>query len=311
MKGFTHFIGGIAIASFFPWSVQAAEAGNPLFFLLAGAAALLPDTLDFRFFRYIYRHQIEIMPDPTAPDLTSLVQTLAHAIDATDTTPCRIRLNTMRTGSDEWQRYTVHLHPAQHTVEATLGPVVDTGRNPLAAQPPQSRHPTAARACFRKDIQLEYLAACTIDIFDGPHLEVVPIGPGRARIAFLPWHRQWTHSFITGGLLALLGAGIAGWQAIPVIWAAHSSHVLLDQLGFMGSNLFWPFTQQRTPGLKRAHAGSTFGNFATVWLAVVLLFGNLLSHAAVDASFPPLGYLTLAGLMPLPLFRLLLASGDS
>ena len=48
MKGIAHFISGVAAASFFPWSVQAAVEGNPMYFILGGAFGILPDTLDFK-----------------------------------------------------------------------------------------------------------------------------------------------------------------------------------------------------------------------------------------------------------------------
>ena len=37
MKGISHFISGVAAASFCPWTVQAAIEGNPMYFVLGGA----------------------------------------------------------------------------------------------------------------------------------------------------------------------------------------------------------------------------------------------------------------------------------
>ena len=64
MKGIAHFSSGIAAASFFPWSVQAAAEGNPLYFILGGIFGLLPDTADFKFYRFFYRHDVNIELDP-------------------------------------------------------------------------------------------------------------------------------------------------------------------------------------------------------------------------------------------------------
>ena len=37
MKGFSHFMSGVAVASFGPWSIDAALRGDPTFFVLGGA----------------------------------------------------------------------------------------------------------------------------------------------------------------------------------------------------------------------------------------------------------------------------------
>ncbi len=307
MKGFTHFMSGLAIASLFPASIQAALDGNPFYFLFAGAAALIPDTLDFRLSRYFYQHHIEITPDPLSPDMTLLAQTLAEAIDRTKHTPCRIRLNTIRTGPDNWQQYHVRFDPSHRMVEVSLGPEVDTGATPIEPRSRRTKPPTA-QAYFNKPIKLEYLASFAINIFDGPHIECIPNQDNTISIRFIPWHRCWTHSLITGMALALLTGLCVAWPAAPVIFAAHGSHLILDQLGYMGSNLLWPFTRKRSPGLKLSHATSAFWNFAAVWLSVVLLYGNLHSHTPDVPSLPPLGYLLLIGAAPLLIFRFLLGS---
>ena len=68
MKGLTHFVTGVALASCWPEAVQSASQGNPVFFLLGGIGGLLPDTADFKFARYFFRHDVEIIPDPVRPD---------------------------------------------------------------------------------------------------------------------------------------------------------------------------------------------------------------------------------------------------
>lgn len=62
MKGFTHFMSGVAVASFGPWAIDAALAGNPIFFILGGACGILPDTLDFKFYRFFYHHDVYVEP---------------------------------------------------------------------------------------------------------------------------------------------------------------------------------------------------------------------------------------------------------
>jgi hypothetical protein len=53
MKGISHFITGVAIATFFPEVVQAGGVGS-LLPMLGGIGGILPDTIDFKFARYWY-----------------------------------------------------------------------------------------------------------------------------------------------------------------------------------------------------------------------------------------------------------------
>jgi hypothetical protein len=64
------------------------------------------------------------------------------------------------------------------------------------------------------------------------------------------------------------------WLAL-VTGLGFLGHVLGDQLGFMGSNLFYPFTRRRTKGLKLIHSGDGMPNFLTVWTALMLILFNL------------------------------------
>jgi hypothetical protein len=52
VKGIAHFITGIAIATFFPEVARAGALGS-LLPVLGGIAGILPDTLDFKFGRYL------------------------------------------------------------------------------------------------------------------------------------------------------------------------------------------------------------------------------------------------------------------
>jgi hypothetical protein len=49
----------------------------------------------------------------------------------------------------------------------------------------------------------------------------------------------------------------------------------------MGSNLFFPFTKNRSAGLKLMHSGDALPNFSGVWLSCLLIFWNL--YAAIPA----------------------------
>ena len=82
-----------------------------------------------------------------------------------------------------------------------------------------------------------------------------------------------------GALYAALGALVWDWRAAAVICAGNAAHVLEDQLGLMGSNLFFPFTRRRMAGLKLMRSGDALPNFAAVWLSCLLIFWNIARYA--------------------------------
>ena len=75
--------------------------------------------------------------------------------------------------------------------------------------------------------------------------------------------------------LGLLGWLMFGKWAGLVVGLAFVAHILEDQLGYMGSNLFHPLTRQRTRGLRLLRSGDAIPNFLTVWVAVALILFNL------------------------------------
>lgn len=275
MKGISHFMGGVMAASFCPWAVQAAAEGNPLYFILGGAFGLLPDTIDFKFYRFFYRHDIYIDPDPQQPDPQKIADEIARGIGMAKTAgrPVRIKLNTVRMGADYWRQYVVQFDPDQQEVEVRIGPVVNTGQVPVPGSEPQGK--IVARAKLPAPIVQTYDATTKVDIFDGPTFALEADAQGRVVLHFLPWHRNWSHSFVVGAVWALLGWLLWGWGAAVVIFAGYSVHLLEDQMGFMGSNLFFPITKQRFMGLHVMRSGDALPNFGAVWLSCLLVFWNL------------------------------------
>lgn len=282
MKGITHFAIGVAAASCFPRAIEAAADGNSLYFVLGGVFGLLPDTLDFKFTRFFYKSDITITPDPNEPDAAMIADGVALAVAraCASQRPVNVKLNTIQLGADRWQQYRVTFDVPERRVRVKYGPMVDTGARPLpgsgavpdAASGGASLEASVALAC---DIKLDYLATTDVDIFDGPVYRLEPTEDGRIRPVFIPWHRNWTHSFVVALLLALsstlLWDGIAGM----IVFAAYAAHILADQLGHLGSNLFAPFTKRRTGGMRLTHAMWPFPNFISVWASCVLIFWNL------------------------------------
>jgi len=275
MKGIAHFVSGVAAASFCPWAVHAALEGNPLYFILGGAFGLLPDTVDFKFYRFFYRHDIYVTPDPRHPDPQAIANEIARGVEmARDRKrPVRVKLNTVRMGADYWQQYLVHFDAKKQEVAVRFGPVVNTGQVPVPGTVGQDR--PVGRARLACPIVQTYDALTKVDIFDGPTFAMEADGQGSVVLHFLPWHRNWSHSLVVGGVLALLGWLIWSWQAAVVILAGFSAHVVEDQLGLMGSNLFFPISRRRFHGLHLMRSGDAIPNFAAVWTCCLLIFWNL------------------------------------
>lgn len=284
MKGISHFATGVALASFFPEAVSATAAGNPVHFILGGVCGLLPDTLDFKFWRYCFRHDVEVIPDPLRPDASMIADAVAGSVNRAHVQgrPIRIKLNTVKLGADAWQQYTVHFRPAERRIEVSFGPVVDTGQQPMRV-PPKVK---PAFASVAVDMRVEYELDTNVDIFDGPTFEMRPCRDGRVEVVFLPWHRQWTHSLVVGALVGSAAGMSWGVTAGVVAALAWAGHVLEDQLGYMGSALWFPFATRRSRGAGLMHAGDSLPNLAVVWAACVLMFWNLWRYGAEAASAP-------------------------
>ena len=94
---------------------------------------------------------------------------------------------------------------------------------------------------------------------------------------------------------------LAGWLLEPLAgWASglgFAIHVLEDQLGYLGSNLFWPLTRLRSSGLRLLHSGDAIPNFLTVWLSLAILLFNL-DHARVPRVLEPAPYVLFAIVLP-------------
>jgi membrane-bound metal-dependent hydrolase YbcI (DUF457 family) len=287
MKGITHFAIGVATASCFPEAIRMAAAGNPAPFLLGGIAGLLPDTLDFKFYKYLYKHDIEVAPDPLVPDAEMIANAVALAVHRAWETrkPVRIKLNTIRLSTDAWQRYFVRFDVARRKIEVRYGPTVDTGQNVLGPGPATGL--TEATVSLLCDVQLDYEEETLIDIFDGPVFEMQPKDAGLVVPRFIPWHREWTHSVpvaFAAGLIAALALDITTGLIVFLAWTAH---VVADQTGQMGSNWLYPFRSHRAPGWRWMRSANAIPNLTAVWSSGCLIFLNLFRqvHALPALAF--------------------------
>ncbi len=287
MKGIAHFLTGIAIATCFPEAVELARNGS-LVLALSGAAALLPDFLDFRFVRYLLHYDLEIDPAPFLPAqrpnaaataiADSLVAAMHDAYQAGQ--PRRVIAHTLRLGADQWRRYAIRVEPESGTVAVRVGPVVSTGGVAYPATEP----PDADWVVRQVGIALvhTYRHHYDVDVFMGPSFRFTRQGDKLA-VEFLDWHHRWTHSLllalgvgvVVGALFWMLAGRAVAPLAGTLAWLAMTAHVLEDQLGHMGNELLWPMVRRRIPGLGLLHADEATPNFLVVWTALAVILLNL------------------------------------
>lgn len=299
MKGITHFASGVAIATFFPYVVQQGAAGGVLP-VLGGIGGILPDTLDFKFARYFERYDDEVDPDPNAPDPQEIAERIAAAMRAAYESGKRrnIMLHTMRMGPDLWRQYVVRFNPQQSEVIVRIGPLVNTGQVPYPGSEPEGQ--SEARVQVGVPMVHTYDAENKVDIFSGPSFAFERKGDA-VHVHFLDWHRRWSHSFtvaalgglIVGALVGLLAGWDMGFWGGLLFALGFAGHVIEDQLGYMGSNLFWPLTKARMRGLHLVRSGDAIPNFLTVWTAVAVTLFNL-DRFSPKPLLPTVPYLLLA-----------------
>ncbi len=313
MKAIAHFVTGIALATFFPEVVERAADGSILP-VLGGVAGILPDTLDFKFVRYFAAYDLEVDPGPE-PDAHRIAQQVADAMRrayAEDQLQ-RVMLHTIRLGPDQWRQYLIRFDPQRSEVAVRMGPIVDTGQTPLPhdLSPIGGGREGEARVPVGVPMVHTYDREIAVDIFSGPSF-TFQRQDDLLHVHFLDWHRRWSHSLTLAVALGLVAAGLAamaealarGTTTGTSLWIGLvtamglAGHVLEDQLGFMGSNLFFPFTRTRTPGLGLVRSGDAVPNFLTVWTAVMLILFNL-DRFSAQPRFRPLWFLSLAVMLPL------------
>ncbi len=293
MKGLTHFISGAAVATFFPEAVQMAVEDKSFILCLGGAAGILPDTLDFKFARFFHDFDVDIAPDPLNPDAQKIADDLAAGLERAVTENRRItmKIHTMKLSANMFRQYTVRwvTEPAP-AVEVELGPAVTMGKDPVAGFEPVPSEIALARAPLSLPVTQDKPQDQVIDTFGGPDMSFTPTSD-QLWMDFIPWHRHWSHSLVLGGIIGLLVylfgllVGLEpAWLYGTIAMAGFNVHVLEDQLGVMGSNLYWPLPGRRIPGMGTMHSGDAFPNFFFVWLSAILILWNLNRFSLV----PPL-----------------------
>ncbi|MCX7848231.1 MAG: metal-dependent hydrolase [bacterium] len=291
MKGFTHFISATAVASCVPGAAQYAIDHTSFILLWGGVFGLLPDTLDFKFNRFFYKFDTLYEP-AQEPDPEEIAAVVARHIERAQAEKrvVTLHLHTIKLGADLWRQYQIAFDTEQQQIHVEIGPIVNTGKVPIPGSEPREKHSATTPVACR--FTQNYDTVTTVSIFSGPSFAFVP-KPEGVDVQFLPWHRSWTHSLTLGALFGLIAWVIAAlasghwlypaWMFGTVVTLGYWTHVVEDQFGFMGSNLLFPLTKERTPGFHTMRAMDPLPNFMTCWLSVALLFWNL---SRTTSSFP-------------------------
>ena len=239
-----------------------------------------------------------------APHPMFIAQRVADAIDAAyERGEVRVKLQTIRYTGDIYRRYIVDLDSDAQTVRVAIGPYVTVGSNVIDEKMPPE-HRRMAEVKTRYPFEKKYPKPTVIEAFSGPSIGFKKVGD-KVEEVFLPWHREWSHSFVTGVFVAALIYVIFKLIGYPhSLQLAFASmigfwlHIIEDQLGFMGGNLFYPFSSKRIPGLGIGESGSAVLNFSTAWLMISFMIANF--NAFSSRPPIPLAYHELIMLLSIP-----------
>ncbi|HBW46347.1 TPA: archaeal/vacuolar-type H+-ATPase subunit I, partial [bacterium] len=89
MKGFTHFMSGVAAATCVPEIVRMSTASrldtvegaaSSLIILLPGIFGILPDTMDFKLGQFFSPGDVIVDPDPINTDPQKMAESFAEAV---------------------------------------------------------------------------------------------------------------------------------------------------------------------------------------------------------------------------------------
>ncbi len=287
MKGVTHYFFAAALVSLIP-SVMAMAVYERSFIIVLGAiAGILPDYIDFKIVRFLWPIDIEIMPDWPIPDAQKIAEQVSKIIDDVweEKKTITVQFHTIKTGPNTWRQWFIYLDPDKQIVKVGVGAIRTFGgriyRSTIDDIPKEKR---VGEARFGAPLIYGYKdRTIRMEILSGPTVSFVPTEEG-VEVVFLPWHRYMSHSITLGALLSaivmmiVLALGCTFLRSLiyfAVFFVGFSSHILADQFGHMGSNLFWPFTKKRVEGFKITESADPYANFGLFWTSLVILFWRM------------------------------------
>ncbi len=274
MKGIAHFATGVAIGA-----LLADKTDINYLMGLGGLFGILPDTIDFKIARFFYKTDYELDPADKSPQeiANELKKIILRAKQEGRLT---VQLHTIRYSSDLWRSWSIRF--VNNKLIVKVNELIDTSGIPI---PGTSMGEAVVEFPFF--FNYDYDQDTVINIFSGPALEFI-WEDDKLRIVFLPWHRDYSHSLTMGVIIALLLMVISTKLALVAL-LAFWGHVLEDQLGYMGSNLFWPATSERFEGLKLMHSNQAFGNSLTVFTALFIVLWKFSKLEGINLNWKIMG----------------------
>lgn len=297
MKGLTHFMSGVALASFIPAAMKLGnnQIASSYIMALGGFFGIMPDTLDFKVGQFFEKPNYEVEMDPNKPDPQDMAEQIARAMDECDETGryIKVQLYPMRVGVDLWRQYVVKFDPDTNEVVIVINEIVTTSQVPYLGTEPETNR--IGRAKVKGKMLETHGRPSVVDIMSGPMFGFKKVKE-RVEVEFLPWHRTWSHSYVLGFFLACIAGLIAsliagwniGWLYGLVGFLGYSIHITEDLTGHMGGSLLWPFVKSRTNGLCLFKASNPHANFQVDYVAAALILFNM-------NRFSPTPFFTLSG----------------
>lgn len=287
MKGVTHYFFAAALASLIPTLMIMAVYEKSFIIVLAAIAGILPDYIDFKIVRFLWRVDEEIIPEWPIPNASRIAEKIAKLIDEVweKKKVINVQIHTIKTGPSTWRKWFIYIDPDRQRIKVGIGPIQTFGGRTFDATieevPPDKR---VGEAKFSAPLRYGYKdRTIEVSILTGPMVAFAPTDD-HVEVVFLPWHRYASHSIILAGglssivfLVALL-FGISSFKALMysiAFFVGYTSHILSDQFGHMGSNLFWPFTKKRIEGLKITESADPYANFLLFWLSTMILLWQM------------------------------------
>lgn len=341
MKGLTHFISGVAAASFIPLvsrmsissRMDIEGAISSFILVLAGMYGILPDTLDFKFGQFFEMPDIVIDPDPVVPDPQAMAEAFAGAVDRAAETGREIKVQFFPTqlGANRWRQYCIVFEKSRVSIQ--FNEVVSTSQIPLPGTAPESMRVGSAVFGYElkpysddvdwlnrfvryvrqkikgKDDKAEVVKPSMIDILSSTMFGLKPEKDGRVYFNWLPWHRTWSHSYVVGAILSIPVLIAAYLLKLPAFWLyglvafiGFAVHVTEDMTGHIGGSLLWPLLKPRTEGLELFKASDPRTNFSVIYTAVVMIIWNLDRFTTQYIQMPGRYYMFWFLIIPLALY---------
>jgi membrane-bound metal-dependent hydrolase YbcI (DUF457 family) len=284
---------GVCVATFFPLTIQAVYDPDLIFLSLliplGGFFGYLPDFLDFKFSRYLERADHTISPGYHELDPWRVAKTIAKAINEAYTSekPVRLKLQTIQLPNGMWRRYSVFFKEKEQQVRVKIGPKISTGLEVKPGSEPEEEKVAVVK--YKPKLNYSYESVTNVDIWDGPTFQFRREGD-EIYADFIQWHRRWSHSLTIGvvfGLLFALATGLLYYfsgvyltdfdilMIFGVIVGGAWGHIIVDQLGWLGSNLLWPITGKRKTGMGLTRSMDPLGNFIVTYLLTILIVWNI------------------------------------